>query len=477
MVDLKYRNPGLAREPELERRIPGFHCEWNLGSPGGWLYQQMAQELGVLAWKRLRPHLHLPLDLDFHHPYFHPVPKFAGMLLRAHRSRNGAVPPFLVLLAEIETLDSVIENLRFVECLNSLEGVEAALAAPEHLELDQGRVMLSGRPVSLMYMDFNNDTLLKMGRKTDISPVQAAIRQGLVVNPRGMEPVGVKGVFEAITGPYQDLMSESTRRRTPWTRVFYPRRTTGPLGEAIADLPEWTRRNFSHLILKPAQGYSGQGIFVGPLEEPDEAIQQALKKGGYIVQSLVPLDTWQEYYPSAIDADRGIVMAARQTDFRCFITDEGLIGFLGRFGGIPTNVGSGGGTQAFALVFSDLTLEEADQRFNRALEALPYGVFREVEEEVKQRSLELGFTYLLGPIPTSLKPRMLKPEHLGGLSFYARRLWQDAQTLEKLWQQLHLEEVASISPQEKELALLAPWEGRPALMVSDGLYNFRAAGF
>jgi hypothetical protein len=100
-----------------------------------------------------------------------------------------------------------------------------------------------------------------------------------------------------------------------------------------------------------------------------------------------------------------------------------------------------------------------------------------VEEEVKQRSLELGFTYLLGPIPTSLKPRMLKPEHLGGLSYYARRLWQDAQTLEKLWQQVKLEEVASISPQEKELALLAPWEGRPALMVSDGLYNFRAAGF
>ena len=82
-------------------------------------------------------------------------------------------------------------------------------------------------------MDFNNDTLLKLGRQMDISPVTAAIRQGLVVNPRGMEPVGVKGIFEAITGPFQHLISESTRRRTPWTRVFYPRRTTGPDGEAI----------------------------------------------------------------------------------------------------------------------------------------------------------------------------------------------------------------------------------------------------
>jgi hypothetical protein len=477
MADLAPPESGLADWQELEKRIPGWHCEWNLGSPGGWLYQQMAQELGALAWMRLRPYLKLPFELDFHHPYFHPTPRFAGMLLRAHLSRHGLTPAFLVLLAEIETLDSVIENLRFVEYLNTLKGVEAALAAPEHLELARGQVRLQGRPVSLMYMDFNNDTLLKLGTKIDISPVTAAIRQSLVVNPRGMEPVGIKGIFEAISGPFQDRMSESTVRRTPWTRVFYSRRTTGPGGEAIADLPEWTRRNFSCLILKPAQGYSGQGIFVGPFDDPDRAIQQALKTGGYIVQSLVPVETWQEYYPSAVNGPRGIVVGARQTDFRCLISDDGLIGFLGRFGGIPTNVGSGGGTQALAVLQSDLSLQAADDLFNRSLESAPYEVFRETEEEVRQRSLELGFTYLLGPIPTSLKPRMLKPQHLAGLAHYARTLWQDAQTLEKLWQEGELDDVAPLSPEEKELARLAPWEGRPALMASDGLYNFRGAGF
>lgn len=463
---------------QLEKRIPGYHCEWNLGSPGGWYYQQMAQELGQLAWDRLRLHLDLPFELDFSSPYFHPVPRFAAMLLEAHRRRHGPAPPFLVLLAEAETLEQVLENIRCVEYLNSLNGVVAALAAPEHLELRQGQVRLHGRPVSLIYMDFNNDTLLKMGQKLDISPVRAAIRQQLVVNPRGMEPVGVKGVFEAVTGPFQGLMSASTVRRTPWTRLFAPRCTTGPRGEEIADLPEWTRQHFRHLILKPSQGYSGQGIFVGPqTREVDAAVQAALKKGGYIVQSLVPVETWQEHYPAAdLDGSR-VRMEARQTDFRCFITHQGLIGFLGRFGGIPTNVGSGGGTQAFALLESDLSLKEADNLCNRALKALPLQVFLGVQEEVRQRSLELGFTYLLGPIPTSLKPRMLKGNHIAGLEHYARHLWQDAITLEGLWQQGLLEEVAPITPEEKELARLAPWEGRPALMVSDGLYNFRGAGF
>jgi hypothetical protein len=436
----------------------------------------MAQELGRLAWKRLKPRLKLPFDLDFDSPFFHPVPQFARMLLRAHRHRGGQSLPFVALLAEADTLDQVIENIRFVDYLNSLDGVKAALAAPEHLELDKGRVVLNGQQVNLIYMDFNNDTLLKMGEKTDLSPLRAAIHQGRVVNPRGMEPVGVKGVFEAITGPFRKLMSESTVRRTPWTRLFYPRSTTGPAGQEIPDLVEWARLNFSQCILKPSQGYSGQGIFVGSqIPDPHEAIAAALDRGGYILQSLVPVETWQEYYPVA-DGD-AVRIEARQTDFRCFITDKGLIGFLGRFGGIPTNVGSGGGTQSFALLKDGLSLQEADNLFNRALEALPGRIFAEVEEEVRQRSLDLGFVYLLGPIPTSLKPRLLTAKHIQGLEVYAQNLWKDAQTLEKLWRQGKLNEMALITPEEKALARLAPWEGRPALMVSDGLFNFRGAGF
>jgi len=463
---------------DLEEKIPGFHCEWNLGSPGGWYYQEMAQELGLLAWARLKEHLCLPFDLDFDSPYFHPAPRFAAMLLRAHRRRHGQSPPFLALLAEIDTLDQVVENRRFVDYLNSLDGVEAALAAPEHLELSGDRVLFRGRPVSLFYADFNNDTLLKMGQKIDISPVLTAVRQQLVVNPRGMEPVGVKGVFEAITGSYRDLMSASTVRRTPWTRVFHPRRATGPEGEDIPDLVAWARRHFPALVLKPSQGYSGQGIFVG-LNTPDadDAIQTALKHGGYILQSLVPLESWQEYYPLPDHTGRKISIESRQTDFRCFITDAGPIGFLGRFGGIPTNVGSGGGTQSLALLRGDLTLQAADDLFNRALENLSPEVFLEVQEEVRQRCLDLGFCYLLGPIPTSLKPRMLKSEHLSGLEYYAANLWQDAQRLERLWRAGKLEDVAPITPEENDLARLAPWEGSPALMVSDGLYNFRGAGF
>jgi hypothetical protein len=449
----------------------GYHCEWNLGSPGGWKYQRLAQRLGKLAWSRLAPRLNLPFDLDYDHPLLDPVPEFAAMLLRAHRQVNGSEPPFIVLLAEIETLQSVVENARMVQYLDRQPDISAALAAPEHLTLHRGRVSLEDRPISLIYMDFNCDTLVNIGRKTDITPVVTAIQQGRLVNPRGMEPVGAKGVFEAITGSARHLMTPTTVQHTPWTRVFQPRATTGPEGESIPDLLAWTRRHFTRLILKPAHGYSGQGIFVGPLTtEVDEAIETALSKGNYIVQSLVPLKSWQELYP--IPADGAIRIASRQTDFRSFITDTGLIGFLGRFGGIPTNVGSGGGSQPLAFLQGEMSLRAADLAFNQALEQLPLAFFQEVQAEVEEEARKIGFVYLLGPIPISLKPRMLTLTQVADLGRYAQNLWKDAMTLEKLWQTGELEHVVQYGKAEQELVRQSPWEGRPALMVSDGLFNF-----
>ena len=32
------------------KTVKGFHGEWNMGSPGGWEYQGIAQTLGKMAW-------------------------------------------------------------------------------------------------------------------------------------------------------------------------------------------------------------------------------------------------------------------------------------------------------------------------------------------------------------------------------------------------------------------------------------------
>ncbi len=457
------------------KTIEGYHGEWNMGSPGGWEYQRIAQLLGKMAWDSVGENIEVGVDIDFDYPQINAVPGFARMILRAHEIRHGRSAVNAVLLAEIETLDIVLENKNFVNYLNTIEGVKASLAGPGHLSLEKGRVHCRGEEATVIFMDFNSNTLLKIAKEEDIEPIKEAIRQGILVNPRGMEPLGAKGVFEAITGRHKGVLSSTTAEHTPWTRQFYSRSTTDPQGEPIEELVAWTESHWEDVVLKPAYGYSGHGIFVGnKMKDRKKCIQTALDAGDYIIQELIPLPLWSEKSAWPLTEEQALSLEEWQTDFRCFITDEGLQGFLARFGGIPTNVGSGGGIQPLAVLRDDISPRTAVDRINQALLKLGYQAFVQIQEEVDKKAIEMGFTYLLGPIKIMLRPRILTRDHLKDLRHYAHNLWQDAIKLEELWREGQLDDVVWMGEGERELALSQQWGGSPALMVSDGLFSLGA---
>ena len=457
------------------KTVKGYHGEWNMGSPGGWEYQGTAQFLGKMAWDLIRDNIEVGIEVDFEHPQINAVPGFARMLLRAHKRHHGRNPVHAVLLAEEETLDVVLENKNFVKFLNAMDGIKASLAGPGYLSLKNGRVFCNGEEATVIFMDFNLNTLVKIGQKENITPIKKAIRQGILVNPRGMEPLGAKGLFEMMREQNLLKLSDDTVRHTPWTRQFYPRSTTGPDGEYIEDLVSWTKEQWKDLILKPAHGYSGHGIFVGYMRKSKERhIQTALNAGDYIVQQMIPLSLWTEKSTWPLPEEKSLCFKEWQTDFRCFITDEGLQGFLARFGGVPTNVGSGGGIQPLAILKSKIGVREAVDKINQCLLKLGYEAYMQIQDEINQKAIEMGFTYLLGPIMITLRPRVLTEEHLAELRNYAENLWKDAVKLEELWRAGRLDDVARVGRKERELAMSQPWRGSPALMVSDGLFSFGA---
>ncbi|MEA3486069.1 MAG: hypothetical protein U9R20_00200 [Thermodesulfobacteriota bacterium] len=457
------------------KTVKGYHGEWNMGSPGGWDYQRIVQLLGKMTWGLILENVEVDVDIDFDYPQINAVPGFARMILRAHKNIHGQNPVHAVLLAETETLDVVLENGNFVDYLNSFDGVKASLAGPEHLSLKNGKVCCRGEEATVFFMDFNLNVLLKIAGNEDIGPIKEAIRQGILVNPRGMEPLGAKGLFEVVTERYGDLVSEDTREHTPWTRQFYSRRTTGPRGESIEDLVAWTGEHWGNLVLKPAHGYSGHGIFIGnEKEDSGKPVEAALDAGDYIVQQKIPLGLWSEENTWPLPEKKTLFLKEWQTDFRCFITDEGLQGFLARFGGVPTNVGSGGGIQPVAVLKNDMSPRTAVDKINQALIKLGYQAVVQIQEEVNRKAVEMGLTYLLGPIMISFRPRLLTHDHIIDLNQYARNIWNDAVKLENLWREGQLDDVVQISEEEKELALMQPWQGGPALMVSDGLFSFGA---
>ena len=359
----------------------GFHSEWNLGSPGGWDYQRTTQEIAKVVWYEINRRQPTGVELDFDHPMFYPVVGFTEMLLQVYRRRDGTNAGLIAVVAEEDTLTTVTENINLARRLDAVEGITGILAAPHEFELRNGRVCHQGRPVSLVFMDFNNDVFLKLHRRHDLSPLIQAIRENRVLNPRGTEPINVKSMFEVITGPRSERFHSETVARTPWTRRFVERRTTGPQGEPIDDLIAWTRANWLHLVLKPERGYSGIGVKVGGVDPSgDDAVATALAQGGYIVQEKVALGLWGEVMPE-IDHDQGrIVLVDRQTDFRCLIGPGQVFGFLCRFGDVPTNVGSGGGVQPLAILKSDLSVREAVDRINRTIASIGMADLLEIEK-------------------------------------------------------------------------------------------------
>ena len=99
----------------------------------------------------------------------------------------------------------------------------------------------------------------------------------------------------------------------------------------------------------------------------ESAIQSALKAGDYIIQPLIRLDLWTEEFPWIDREKKKLFLKRWQTDFRCFVTDKGLIGFVTRFGGIPTNVGSGGGVQCTAILRDRMPYNQAVRTINEAI--------------------------------------------------------------------------------------------------------------
>jgi hypothetical protein len=98
----------------------------------------------------------------------------------------------------------------------------------------------------------------------------------------------------------------------------------------------------------------------------------------------------------------------------------------------------------------------------------------EIQEEVDRKGVELGHTYLQGPTPTTLRPRIITRGQLDALQQYSKNLYSDLLILEKMWQEGKLDRVVPMGEAEAEIARMQPWGGSPALVASDGLFSFGA---
>ena len=318
--------------------------EYNAETPAGGGYNDVLTEVffGLPVTRQFLRHWELR-PLPARHGVLHALldawRQFAGA-----RGRNHAPRIAILDWAEVPTRN---EFVIFQEYF-ARQGHDCVIADPRDAEYANGRLVLGGAPVDLIYKRVLLSELVERGG-TD-HPVLRAVRDRAVcmVNPPSCKILHKKASLAVLSDErnaalFGDDEREAIAAHIPWTRVVEERRTMHD--GADVDLLEFASANRERLVLKPNDEYGGKGIVLGwevSQSEWDAALRTAVAEP-YIVQQRIALPT--EPYPSLVDGRA--VIAERMVDTAPYATYGAYVdGCLSRLSTAALlNVTAGGGSQ------------------------------------------------------------------------------------------------------------------------------------
>lgn len=282
------RVDGFPTAP-LHGEDSGFRIvEVNSDSPGGAAYLDVAGELMMQTpvWKTFRERFPGHVSRSGQ--------RILQLLLRAWNLWGGMGKPRVGIVDWITV--STAAEFDVLRQMFLAEGIETVVADPRELEYSGGRLRdYDGKPLDLVYRRVLVEDLLSHGEEA--RALLDAYRAGTVclLNPFRCKPLTVKSLLAVFHDPEMEelLPAEDlqfARTLVPWTVPV----EDGPNIERIAQGRE-------ELVLKPADSWGGQGVYLGwemTEQEWSGALEEALK-GSYIAQQRVRIPT--RVFPVATD--------------------------------------------------------------------------------------------------------------------------------------------------------------------------------
>lgn len=314
--------------------------EYNAETPAGAAYND-ALSRAFLALPVMhefnRTHVAVPLPA---------APSVVHSLLNAYFSWRGVREAPTIVILDWKEVPTYSEFVLFEREFKAL-GIDAFIGDPRDAEYVNGRLMVAGKHVTMIYKRVLIDELVT--REGLHSPIVQAVREGAVcmVNPFRCKMLHKKASLAVLSDERQSPLLTAEERAAvsahiPWTRVVEARHTQH--GASRVDLLEYTAANRDTLVLKPNDDYGGKGIVLGWTvndAEWDAAIRTALAEP-YIVQERVevPSELWPDW------TDGALHLGERMLDTAPFIADgTTMSGCLTRISTDPLlNVTAGGGS-------------------------------------------------------------------------------------------------------------------------------------
>ena len=270
------------------------------------------------------------------------------VLLSSYAEFIGRKPerPPRIAIVDLADVPTVKEFELFREFFERV-GCPSVICTPQELEFTNGRLSVSGQEIDIVYKRLLVNEYLPIMR--DYPALLNAYRAGAIcmVNSFRSKLIHKKALFAVLTDPrhaslFSETELEAIRAHVPWTRVVRDEHTDY-FGREI-NLLDFIRADNERLVLKPNDDYGGHGITIGWNVDQrgwDDAINNALANGDYLVQERVP--TARETFPALTDDGR--------IEFAEQLVDLDPLLFNGKVGSAFTrlsftelaNVSSGGG--------------------------------------------------------------------------------------------------------------------------------------
>ncbi len=314
--------------------------EYNAETPAGAAYNDALSRAFLslpVMHEFSRTHIVLPLPA---------APSVVHTLLNAFYRWRGVREAPTICILDWKEVPTYSEFVLFEREFKAL-GIDAFIGDPRDAEYTNGKLMIGGKHVTLIYKRVLIDELVT--REGLDSPVVRAVREGAVcmVNPFRCKMLHKKASLAVLSDERQASLltadeSAAVAAHVPWTRVVEARHTQ--YGASRVDLLEFTAANRATLVLKPNDEYGGKGIVLGWTvndAEWDVAIATALAEP-YIVQERVevPSELWPAW------TDGALHLGERMLDTAPFLADGiTMSGCLTRIATDPLlNVTAGGGS-------------------------------------------------------------------------------------------------------------------------------------
>ncbi len=270
------------------------------------------------------------------------------VLLSSYEEFLGRKPerPPCIAIIDLAGVPTVKEFDLFREFFEKA-GYPSVICTPQELEFKNNRLSVSGREIDIVYKRLLVNEYLPIIR--EYPALLEAYRAGAIcmVNSFRSKLIHKKALFAVLTDPrhaglFTGNEREAIRAHVPWTRMVRDEHTDY-FGREV-NLLDFIRADGERLVLKPNDDYGGHGITIGWNVDQrgwDEAINNALATGDYLVQERVP--TAREIFPALTDDGR--------IEFAEQLVDLDPLLFNGKVGSAFTrlsftelaNVSSGGG--------------------------------------------------------------------------------------------------------------------------------------